>query len=69
MTISKKQFNDAIDELFPIQVGNTYLFNGQEVVVIEATTENGVEGFKVSNKKSQKVLFAPKDSLLTKSIF
>lgn len=56
-----------IYEVFPVEVGHTYIFNGQEVVALEATTENGVEGFKVSPAQSNEILFAPKGSLKTRA--
>lgn len=64
---TKAEFDQMIYEVFPVEVGHTYIFNGQEVVALEATTENGVEGFKVSPAQSNEVLFAPKGSLKTKA--
>lgn len=71
--VSKEQFDAAIDELFPIQVGETYVFtkSGNEVRVVEATSVvlNGktVEGHTVARIDSGKTLFAPKGTLKTKA--
>lgn len=65
--ISKEQVDAEIDEMFPIQVGQTYFCNGQEVLVLESATDNGVEGFKVSPTQSNEVFFTPKGTLKTKA--
>lgn len=71
--VSKNQFDAAINEMFPIQVGETYIFSksGNEVRVVEATSVvlNGktVEGHTVARINSGKTLFAPKGTLKTKT--
>ena len=73
MSVTKEQFDAAIDELFPIQVGETYVFtkSGNEVRVVEATSVvlNGktVQGHTVARIDSGKTLFAPKGTLKTKA--
>lgn len=71
--ISKSQVDAEIDEMFPIAVGQTYIFtkSGNEVRVIEATSMvvNGqtVQGHTVARVDSGKTLFAPQGTLKTKA--
>lgn len=71
--ISKKEFLDQINSVFPIQVGHTYIFtkSGNEVRVIESSSVmlNGktVQGHTVERVDSGKRLFAPEGTLKTKA--
>jgi hypothetical protein len=62
MAVNKAQLDKAIDELFPIEVGQTYFYDGKEVVVVAEVAE----GFQV-RVLSGEVILAPKGSLKTKA--
>ncbi len=65
--IKKQQLDNDIDQMFPIQLGQTYFYNGQEVLVLEPSVVDGVAGFKVSVVGSSAVKFVSNGELKTKA--